>query len=137
MCLTIDLSKHPDLKPIRLDEDLIVTKCLCNKHSANWSFIPLRIRAICNFTTPYRYKPIHFLFGKCILRTKLDKPQKSKHRSYSFEIYKGIHAYNLHWKNFYFAIIPKGTLVYYGYNNEIVAEKLIIYKNKKKWQQLK
>lgn len=137
MCLTIDYIKHPDLKPIKLDKDLVVTKFLIDKSFRDWSnLVPLRIRAICNIATPYRHKPIYFLFGKCILRAKLDKPQEHDYLPNRFTIDKGIHAFTM--KGFaYPAIVPKGTLVYYGLNGDIVVEKLIIYKDKKKWQQLK
>lgn len=138
MCLTIDLSKHPDLKPIKLDKDLIVSKMLIDKSLMHWKvWLPLRVRAICNFATPYVKKPIHFLFGKCILCAELDKPQESEYRPGRFNIHKGIHAHTGKYIGMYPAIIPKGTLVYYGIDGDIVAEKLIIYKDKKKWQQLK
>jgi len=139
MCLIIDNIKHPDFKPIRLDKDLVVSKFLLNSNSKNvlWPCAPWWLEFICNFITPCQYKPIHFLFGQCTLRAKLDTPRKTPLNSLSMYIDKGIHAYNTREDNLHPAIIPKGTLVYYGVDDDIVAEKLIIYKNKKKWQQLK
>lgn len=138
MCLTIDNIKHSDLKPIRLDKDLVVSKSLLGPNlKILWPCDPWWLKSICNFITPCQYKPIHFLFGKCILRAKLDKPQESKYYRNGFIINKGIHSHFRKYTDLYPAIIPKGTLVYYGIDGDIVAEKLIIYKDKKKWQQLK
>lgn len=138
MCLTIDDIKHPDFKPIRLDKDLVVSKLLLSPDlkKISWPRERWWLKFICNFITPCRYKPIHFLFGNCILQAKLDTPIPSSVYSYML-INKGIHAYTFKNVTMYPAIIPKGTLVYYGCNNHIVAEKLIIYKDKKLWQQLK
>lgn len=138
MCLAIDKWKHIDLQPIILDKDLYVTKIL----KINPSMYPFSN----NWVTPYMLKPIKFIFGKVTLRAKINKSDFS----YSYNtsgilealIAKGIHSLigpninGIPGKSF-IAKIPKGTKVYYGKDYDIVSEKLIIYKNKKKWQQLK
>lgn len=120
MCLFINVSRHPDNKPIILDEDLKVFK-----------YLDINKRKIFNtkYSTPFRHKNILFLFGKCILKAKLDEPDPFD------SVFKGIHAcinksmLSMDYIEFK-AIIPKGTKVYFGTDNDIVAEKLIIYKNK-------
>lgn len=77
-----------------------------------------------------------------MLRAKLDKPKIDRifegwYCHDHFVINKGIHAYTTQYNGTHPAIIPKGTLVYYGLYDDIVAEKLIIYKDKEIWQQLK
>lgn len=125
MCLTIDLNKHPDLKPIRLDKDLVVHKYLCDKKDVPG---PYRKRFMTKYVTPFTYTQVHFLFGKAILRAKLDKVDEYN------QIYRGIHSARAYmYSNIFIhhnAIIPKGSLVYYGTNGEIVSNKLIIFKNK-------
>ncbi len=123
MCLTIDLKKHPDLKPIKLDKDLIVRKYLCNKNDVPGYY---RKRFMTKYVTPFMYVRVHFLFGKAILRAKLGEVDS--------EIYEGIHSTTVYIYSDHLiehkAIIPKGSLVYYGTNGDIVSNKLIIFKNK-------
>lgn len=136
MCLIIDKRKHQSLKPIKLDKDLIVSKGLVSRKDDEWLVSDTHFK-FANFVTPYRQKSVHFLFGRAILRAKLDKPY---YRDYSWRINKGIHAWlcknNLMFLTYslYNAVIPKGTKVYFGMSGDIVAEKLIIYK---KWRQQK
>lgn len=84
MCLTIDLKKHPDLKPIRLDKDLLVRKYLCDKKE-----LPSYYRKcfMTKYITPFTYTQVYFLFEKGILRAKLDKPNVC-----CTQIYRGIHS---------------------------------------------
>lgn len=125
MCLIIDLNKHPDLKPIRLDKDLVVHKYLCDKKDLPG---PYRKRFMTKYVTPFTYTQVHFLFGKAILRAELDKPNRYD------QIRIGIHSTKLYMYSDVFihhkAIIPKGSLVYYGTNEDVVSNKLIIFKNK-------
>lgn len=125
MCLTIDLKKHPDLKPIRLDEDLLVHKYLLNRKDVPDCH---RKRFMTKYVTPFTYTPVHFLFRKAILRAKLDKVDEYN------QIYRGIHSSKAYMYSDIFihheAIIPKGSLVYYGTEGDVVSNKLIIFKNK-------
>lgn len=125
MCLTIDLKKHPDLKPIRLDEDLLVHKYLCDKKKVSDLH---RKRFMTKYVTPFTYTSVHFLFGKAILRAKLDEPDGHN------QIYRGIHSTRAYMYSDVFihhkAIIPKGSLIYYGTDGDVVSNKLIIFKNK-------
>ena len=122
MCLFINVSRHPDNKPIILDEALKVFKYLVRNKKI---FKP-------KYKTPYWDKCVPFLFGKCTLTSNMDGPEPGG------KIRKGIHAcvdsdyYMSQSYREFDAIIPKGTKVYFGDNNDIVAEKLIIYKNKLK-----
>ncbi len=126
MCLTIDLNKHPDLKPIRLDKDLLVHKYLCNKNDVPGYY---RERFMTKYVTPFMYAQVHFLFGKAILRAELDEPNAC-----CIQIDRGIHSMKVYMYSDVFihhkAIIPKGSLVYYGTDGDVVSNKLIIFKNK-------
>lgn len=125
MCLTIDLKKHPDLKPIKLDKDLLVHKYLSDKKNVPGLY---RKRFMTKYVTPFTYTYVHFLFGKAIFRAKLDKVD-----AYN-QIYRGIHSARAYmYSNIFIhhkAVIPKGSLVYYGTDGDMVSNKLIIFKNK-------
>lgn len=118
MCLEINLNKHPDRTPVRLEEDLYVLKFL-------------RVRDVLlgheMYETPVQHYRTRFIANKCVLRAKFDFQN-------IFYIFEGIHAFTSEVGWFlgpnipFLAKIPKGTLVYFGMNNDIVSEKLIIYK---------
>ena len=118
MCLEINLNKHPDHTPVILEKDLYVLKFL-------------RVRDVLlgheMYETPVRRCRTRFIANKCVLKAKFDFQN-------IFYIFEGIHAFTSEVGWFlgpnipFLAKIPKGTLVYFGMNNDIVSEKLIIYK---------
>lgn len=125
MCLRVDKVQHPNNLPIILDRDLYVTKYLEHVYTKNPPFKS-------KWMTPFQRKHIRFIFGKAVLKAKI-KEGNIRDNIHCLKIYKGIHSmidawgYNLHGIPF-IAKIPKGTKVYYGTDDDIVSEKLIIYK---------
>lgn len=81
--------------------------------------------------TPVQETFCEFKNGVCILSTKTFGYSDF---GYSHEIYQGIHAKTVRKNSDWIpcirfdAIIPKGTLYYIGYNNEVVSKKLMIFK---------
>lgn len=86
--------------------------------------------------TPYRLHRINFINGKCVLSAKFNSNFR-----YTYTIDEGIHGY-YKLKNattglthfveeggcIYKAIIPPFTKYFYGWNGNIVSEKMIIKK---------
>lgn len=118
MCLEINLNKHPDRTPIRLEKDLYVLK-----------FLRVRKKILGHtiYETPVQRYRTRFIANRCILKAKFNFQEL-------FYVFEGIHAFTSEVGWFlgpnipFLAKIPKGTLVYFGINNDIVSEKLIIYK---------
>lgn len=128
MCLTINKQVHPNYEPMTAEKDLVVYKILRSKR-----------------TTPFMGFPVKFIFGKARLKAEFEI--NFFYNQFSEEtfrtVYKGIHAYLTFQKcedyirlfsytsdNFtiHKAIIPKGTNYFIGIHNDIVSEKMIIYK---------
>ena len=97
-----------------------------------------------NICTPYRYLPIVFFEGKCVM----NEP--------SMEIYgnfidKGIHAYTTEKRckitcdNFhdetgtkkFWAVIPKGSKYFIGIEDDIVSDNLIIFNTREEFRKYK
>ncbi|MBP5595754.1 MAG: hypothetical protein J6Y02_10255 [Pseudobutyrivibrio sp.] len=118
MCLEINLNKHPDRTPIILEKDLYVLK-----------FLRVRKKILGHtiYETPVQRYRTRFIANRCILKAKFNFQEL-------FYVFEGIHAFTSEVGWFlgpnipFLAKIPKGTLVYFGINNDIVSEKLIIYK---------
>ena len=131
MCLIKSIIHKKDYsKPFIAEKDIIVYKaldhcdCFGNKR-------------IC---TPYRYYPIVFVNGKCIISSVLP-------RSGSLYVDFGVHAFvneekikrtchffpetkmTKHW-----AIIPKGSKYYIGQEEDIVTNELIVFKTRKEFR---
>jgi len=124
MCLIVDKIQHPNNLPIVLDRDLYVTKYLRYNYSRN----PFKSK----WVTPFQMKSVRFIFGRAILKAKI-KEGGFIDDIHCLKIHKGIHSMTGPWKYSHFvtpfrAKIPKGTKVYYGTDDDIVSEKLIIYK---------
>lgn len=146
MCLTINKAIHKEFdaeynipKPFVADEDIMVLKELIH---LKWSA----------YVTPY--------YGACVCFNEdgiatLESLKKGVHRKNSliieeikypfgiedFEIGKfyvaeGVHSYIRQDINstYYYAIIPKGSYYYIGIDNDMVSDKLIIFKDKESYE---
>lgn len=126
MCLFVDKTIHSTHTPIRVERDLKVYKVLSIMDDG--------------FITPYQATIVNFVDGKCVLTAHCfdNELRYLANNSYQQCINNGIHSYrdNIHsviLKNknesyrIFKAIIPKGTLVWFGLFGEICSEKLIIY----------
>lgn len=130
MCLTILKKKHRNLisgkyTPIRLKKDLVVYKLL-NKEGDR-------------YVTPFQKDIVKFIDGKAIL---LPINEGRFAEVYFNDITKKIskthHAYHAYTKNdiakantrgadkVFRAVIPAGSLVYYGENYDICSNQMII-----------
>lgn len=117
MCLIINLKKHILLRPKISLFPIKVFKILIDGH-----------------LTPYRFHQVNFINGKCVLSAKFNSNFR-----YTYTIEEGIHGY-YKLKNattdlahfvgeggcIYKAIIPPFTKYFYGWNGNIVSEKMII-----------
>ena len=120
MCLVIDRVRHPNLKPLVANHDIEVMKVLTFGNKG--------------WTTPYRYKKIHFIFKKAILKSEMrisilytDEVCEGIHSCLDVAKVKEVMSYNAGSLVFQ-AIIPKGSKFYYGTDGDIVSNKLIILK---------
>lgn len=128
MCLSINKQFHPNYEPMTAKENLVVYKVLDMKR-----------------TTPFMRFPVKFIFKKARLKAKFEISFiYNPFNATTFRVvYQGIHAYltlqrcedliriNAHISDNYTihkAIIPKGTNYFIGIYDDIVAEKMIIYK---------
>lgn len=120
MCLVINPYKHFFLSPKISLFPIKVFKILINSS--------------CGHLTPFRLHSVNFIDGKCVLSAKFNPNFK-----YAHTVGEGIHGYyklenaTAQLKHFvkdgrciYKAIIPPFTKYFYGFNGEIVAEKMII-----------
>ena len=116
MCLTIDSKLHSDLKPLVARKNISVYKVLL-LNGTKW-------------ITPYAETEVHFVFKKAKLKSRVL-------RKYGIYVTEGIHACTnskearamaRRFSNsvVFDAVVPKGTKFYFGNENDIVAEKLII-----------
>ena len=129
MCLYIKKNTDANIA----EKDILVFKCLDYRCG--------------EYATSFRYYPIRFDSGnKTELSAEIQKGDKQYVDGEYFDtILAGIHAYrNLGYAtliaysynmlfntNVHYAIIPKGTKYYIGEHEDIVAERMIIFKNKK------
>lgn len=89
------------------------------------------------YSTPFAYCPVKFNKGVAelgISRTVRIDPAEN----FQFVVNEGIHsvrAIDICYKNwlgkFYLAVIPQGTTFYVGNSNDMVSDRLIIFKNRK------
>ena len=114
MCLIINsihYNRRNEIKPFEARKNILVYKRLI-------------IDEYGQLITPYRCYPINFKDGICELQAEFE--------IWRNEVSQGIHAYtipNTRENGCYNAVIPKGTKFFIGWNNDIVAERLIIYAN--------
>lgn len=119
MCLYIDKEKHPNYKSIILEKDKVVYKLLeCTNN---------------RYSTPYKNMSVIF---NCLYTSNIERYTSSWGYS-EFLIEKGLHSFvnmidptilkaNSKYMKIFKAIIPKGSEVYYGTNDDIVSNQLII-----------
>lgn len=128
MCLTIDIKKHPNLKPIILNEDMKVYKAV--------KTFGTNVKA---FYSPYKgfeYVPgFHYYQTDKLGRLKTSfKKDKFWNRT---DIYEGLHSiYSIRYTDWLEnlgtvvgMIIPKGSYVYFGDSYDIVSNQLIFPKD--------
>lgn len=129
MCLNIDCKKHrkllfaKDYKPVKLKTDLFVYKYLKSYNEENHiAYTPLMDSPVFFKNSKYRCSP--FSRHQFIQQTAL-----------GFKDGEGYHAY-LHpqasmgcWYKRFHALIPAGSYVYYGKNDEICANQMIIFES--------
>jgi len=126
MCLVICTNKHKRDEtghyiPFVAEQDIHVYKQL----SHNWLDGK-------KYYTPYRVSPVNFKNGICEMSSKNFSYRASD--SYSC-VYHGIHARRtktmdgIPFRGLHHAIIPKGTQYFLGRMNDIVALKVIIFKD--------
>ena len=143
MCLTIDKTEHTETmrygnykklpKPLIADKDIPCHKFL--KYVRNHDYY-----------TPYIVAKVEFNEdGIAILESDLKGKKKYpfgyKYCSFDKEhyIYEGIHSYCNNIICFvnhicFNAIIPKGSMYYYGDDNDLVSDTLIVFKTKEDYQ---
>jgi hypothetical protein len=125
MCLTIDKNIHPELKPIILDEDLVVLKMI-----ELWRDV---------YCTPYKRMIVEF--NKLYTFDFRIETWQRNNGDIVNDVYEGLHSFvELEkaqcWVSYYNkldnphfivkAIIPKSSKVYYGISGDIVSNQLII-----------
>jgi hypothetical protein len=127
MCLYLNPTYHrldEEEKPFEAKKNILVYKLLAYDGIGH--------------KTPVRNYPIQFENNKCECITKLGKPRCLLFGSVLYlEVSKGFHArieeYTKVLSSSYYAIIPKGSHFYIGDDNDIVSDKLIIYKEEPWW----
>ena len=139
MCLFIDTNIHSERmrygnfkklpKPFIARTNIVVYKNLSKIKNAIY--------------TPYQRNFIRFnVNGIYYLESNLTQkkyPFGYEYLDRGYYIYEGIHSFTK--KNtfvpgsIYYAIIPKGSMYYFGNNDDIVSDKLIIFKNQKAYKQ--
>ena len=128
MCLIIDINIHPDLIPKTSKSHILVRKHLFIQEN--------------EYFTPIMRFPVKFdRFGIAELEYKyklqpIDSYEYNRRTngfipSGKFIINKGIHSCVYDNPEEYLAIIPAGTSYYVGLYEDIVSNKLIIFKNEK------
>ena len=135
MCLVKSNIHNKNLdKPFITKNNIVVYKALDTKKLDG-------TKCIC---TPYRYFPIVFFEGKCVM----NEPNMD---FYGTSIRRGIHAftseqrckkvcifyYNETGTKKFWAVIPKGSKIFVGNTNDIVSDNLIIFKSREEFRKYK
>ena len=136
MCLVISKFYHKEdnnhnVKCFVAKEDILVYKCLdCNDGE---------------YCTPFQYMPIVFTKGKYVYnKVKMSQKIGCGIRKNAL-VSEGIHAYSTRDKAIkvakdfrksngtymHYAVIPKGSNLYVGSNDDVVSNNLIVYREKR------
>ena len=128
MCLiksTIHIKDYS--KPFVAEKDIIVYKALDHRDSSTGKK---------TLRTPYQYCPISFTDGKCVMDGDLECTY-DKNVSIGFHTFTSEGLISLVCEMFtatkmtkHWAIIPKGSKYFIGIEDEIVSNKLIIFKTR-------
>lgn len=128
MCLVkSEIHKKDFSKPFIAEKDIIVYKTLDHRNSFTGE------KRLC---TPYRYHPISFTDGKCVMAGNLECENE-------IGVNIGFHSYvnegkaKISCKAFtetkmtkHWSIIPKGSKYFLGKHEDIVSNNLIIFKTR-------
>lgn len=135
MCLVkSDIHKNNWDNPFIAQNNIVVYKALDTK----------TYNGVKNICTPYRYLPIVFFDGKCVMN-------ESNMDIYGEFINKGIHAYTTEERckitcnmfhdetgtKKFWAVIPKGSRFFVGNGDDIVSDNLIIFKTREEFRKYK
>lgn len=137
MCLIVEKGTNKR----KAKADILVYKCLDE--------------CIERYCTPFRYFPVYFEKGKCVLNVKhftYRKYRKVINSNYivnEFRVEGGIHSFRNEWgalklvkdfhekdgTNKHYAIIPKGANYYIGDKGDVVSTELIVFETKKDYKE--
>lgn len=128
MCLCKSIIHNKDYsKPFIAEKDIIVYKALGNYYCFG----------IKHFYTPFMNYPIVFVDGKCIISSVLQTNSSPYVRNgvhacvnenlikITIEFFSETKKITKHW-----AIIPKGSKYYFGADEDIVSNELIVFKTR-------
>ena len=120
MCLFIDKTIHPDNKPIITEKDIDCIKYLHKFSGGRYC------------TIIYDY-PIKFKGGYCVETSAYLAVSYSRYYEH-FKVEEGIHSCSIIFSGLmsgrpFYAMIPKGTEMFVGIDNDFTSTKLIIFKN--------
>lgn len=141
MCLTISIVDNTYKNglpiPTVLKKRMVVYKVL---QIRKWA----QPKHIEDYFTPYTCYPIIFSFSRCKLPkiedadfSRLDGVWKDEKSDYAYHSFTDKYTAAGHTRGYdnlavFKAVIPKGSLVFYGTDDEICSNRLIIYKRRVK-----